>query len=244
MIAIKDIYKGFNNNIVLNGINIQIPENQILTIIGPNGSGKTTLIKSILGMLIIDKGDVLINGTSITDSPEYRNKISYLPQAASFPPNLKVVELLKMIKNLRDRTVEYYPLLDHFNLHQYLNEKISSLSQGTRQKINLVITFMFNAPILILDEPTAGLDPISVIKVKELIQLENSNGKTILVTSHIMSFIEEISDKIIFLLDGKVYFNGTVSKLKSKIKRNRTSKEKYLTDFEFAIATILENKNV
>ena len=149
-----------------------------------------------------------------------------------------------MIKNLRDRTVEYYPLLDHFNLHQYLNEKISSLSQGTRQKINLVITFMFNAPILILDEPTAGLDPISVIKVKELIQLEKSNGKTILVTSHIMSFIEEISDKIIFLLDGKVYFNGTVSKLKSKIKRNRTSKEKYLTDFEFAIATILENKNV
>ncbi len=103
---------------------------------------------------------------------------------------------------------------------------------------------MFNAPILILDEPTAGLDPISVIKVKELIQLEKSNGKTILVTSHIMSFIEEISDKIIFLLDGKVYFNGTVSKLKSKIKRNRTSKEKYLTDFEFAIATILENKNV
>ncbi len=72
-------------------------------------------------MLIIDKGDVLINGTSITDSPEYRNKISYLPQAASFPPNLKVVELLKMIKNLRDRTVEYYPLLDHFNLHQYVN---------------------------------------------------------------------------------------------------------------------------
>ena len=107
---------------------------------------------------------------------------------------------------------------------------MSNLSGGTKQKVNLVLTFMFDSPLIILDEPTTGLDPIAHIRLKQLINEEKAKGKTILITSHIMSFVEEISDQIVFILEGKIYFKGTIPELKSKTKES---------DFEHAIASIL-----
>lgn len=235
MVTIENLHKKFGKNEVLKGIDLTIKDGGIFAVLGPNGSGKTTLIKSLLGMVIPQEGKISINGNSIKNNWEYRREIDYLPQIANFPGNLTVKELIKMIKDLRDKSANDEELIAYFKLEEFLDKKLINLSGGTKQKVNLVLTFMFDSPLVILDEPTSGLDPISLIRLKAWIQKEKTKGKTILITSHIMSFVEEVSDDIIFILEGKIYFKGTVAELKQQTKQ---------TDFEHAIATILTENHV
>ncbi len=235
MVEITNLYKKFGKNDVLNGINLSIKEGGIFAVLGPNGSGKTTIIKTILGMVIPDEGTIKVFESNIKNNSDYRHKIDYLPQIANFPSNLKVNELIKMIKDLRGYTEVDKDLIETFKLEPFLNKKLGTLSGGTKQKVNIVLTFMFNSPIIILDEPTTGLDPISLIRLKELIQAEKAKGKTIIITSHIMSFVEEVADEIVFILEGKMYFKGSISELKTKTKQQ---------DFEHAIANILTENHV
>jgi Cu-processing system ATP-binding protein len=234
MVSIENLHKKFGKNQVLKGVDLSINEGGIFAVLGPNGSGKTTLIKSVLGMVIPDKGTIEVQGKNIKKSSEYRHKIDYLPQIANFPSNLKVKELIKMIKDLRKPTKEETSLIELFKLEPFLDKKLGNLSGGTKQKVNIVLTFMFDSPLIILDEPTSGLDPISQIRLKDLIQAEKAKGKTILITSHIMGFVEEVSDEIVFLLEGKIYFKGTIQDLKTQTKQ---------PDFEHAIASILTNNH-
>lgn len=234
MVSIHNLHKRFNANVVLNGIDLDIDKGGIFAILGPNGSGKTTLIKSILGMVIPNKGTITVLGQDIKKNSAYRNDIDYLPQIANFPNNLKVKELITMIKDLRVNGDKEKELIALFKLEPFLNKKLGNLSGGTKQKVNIVLTFMFDSPLIILDEPTSGLDPISLIGLKKLIQDEKDRGKTILLTSHIMSFVEEVSDEIVFLLEGEIYFKGTIGALKEKTKQ---------TNFEHAIASILTNNH-
>ena len=231
MIIIDKLYKKFDKNEVLKGINLEIKPGGIIAVLGPNGSGKTTLIKSILGMVIPNSGSIALNGMPVKNNWKYRNDIDYLPQIANFPANLKVKELINMIKDLRtEKKANDQHLIELFKLEPFLDKKLSNLSGGTKQKVNLVLTFMFDSPLVILDEPTSGLDPISHLRLKELIKVEKEKGKTILITSHIMSFVEEIADEIVFLLEGKIYFKGSIDQLKIKTLQ---------PDFEHAIASIL-----
>ncbi len=233
MIEIKDLHKKFGKNEVLKGIDLSIEEGGIFSILGPNGSGKTTLIKCILGMVIPDSGKISINGEEIRGSYKYRERIDYLPQIARFPGNLKVKEIIAMIKDLRDiNTQKETELIELFKLQPFMNKRLDNLSGGTKQKVNLVLTFMFDSPLIILDEPTSGLDPISHLRLKNLIFSERDKGKTILVTSHILSFVEEIANEIVFLLEGKIYFKGSIPDLKTKTEQ---------PDFEHAIASILSS---
>lgn len=234
MVSIESLHKKFGKNQVLSGLDLTINEGGIFAVLGPNGSGKTTLIKSILGMVIPNKGVINVLGENIKKNSNYRHKIDYLPQIANFPSNLKVKELIKMIKDLRKNTNEDLRLIELFRLEPFLDKKLGTLSGGTKQKVNIVLTFMFDSPLIILDEPTTGLDPISLIRLKDLIQAEKAKGKTILITSHIMSFVEEVSDEIVFLLEGKIYFRGSISELKTKTNQ---------PDFEHAIASILTDNH-
>ncbi|MEY8019307.1 ABC transporter ATP-binding protein [Muriicola sp. E247] len=229
MIHIKDLHKKFGKNEVLRGIDLEISSRGIVAILGPNGSGKTTLIKSILGMVLPDKGSISISGKNIRNQWRYRKEIEYLPQIANFPGNLKVKELIEMIKDLHQTTTNEEQLIDLFGLQPFLDKKLGTLSGGTKQKVNIVLTFMFDKPLIILDEPTTGLDPNALIRLKELIRYERTNGKTILLTSHIMHFVEEMADEIIYLLEGQIYFKGSVEELKKQTKQN---------DVEHAIAAI------
>lgn len=231
MIEIKKLYKKFGKNEVLKDLDLSINQGGIFAVLGPNGSGKTTLIKSVLGMVIPQSGSIKLNGKTIKKDWKYRNDIDYLPQIANFPNNLSVKELIGMIKDLRNNsTNNEQPLIELFKLESFLDKKLGNLSGGTKQKVNLVLTFMFDSPLVILDEPTTGLDPISLIRLKDLITKEKEKGKTILITSHIMSFVEEVADEIVFLLEGKIYFKGTIAELKTKTEQ---------PDFEHAIASIL-----
>jgi len=234
MVNIQKLHKKFGQNVVLNGIDLDINAGGIFAVLGPNGSGKTTLIKSILGMVIPDQGSVMVLGKNIKKTSSYRKEIDYLPQIANFPNNLKVKELITMIKDLRGGESNENELIKRFRLEPYLYKKLGNLSGGTKQKVNIVLTFMFDSPLIILDEPTSGLDPISMIELKNLIQEEKARGKTILLTSHIMSFVEEISDGIVFLLEGQIYFKGTIEELKTKTKQ---------PNFEHAIASVLEKNH-
>lgn len=232
MIDIKNLHKKFGKLIVLDGLDLEIKEGGVFAILGPNGSGKTTLIKSILGMVIPNKGDILYQGKSVLQKWEYRNHLNYLPQIANFPANLTVKELIRMVKDLRPKESNEEKLIDLFALEPFLNKKLGNLSGGTKQKVNLVLTFMFDSELIILDEPTTGLDPISLIQLKKIINGERDKGKTILITTHIMSFVEEIADEIVFLLDGKIYFKGSVKELQQETGQH---------DLEHAIAKLLSN---
>jgi Cu-processing system ATP-binding protein len=229
IIEINNLHKRFGKNQVLKGVDLTIEEGHIYAILGPNGSGKTTLIKSILGMVIPNKGQISVLGEPIKKGWKYRKKIDYLPQIANFPPNIKVKELIHMIKDLRNSPSEEEELIKLFGLEPFLNKKLSTLSGGTKQKVNIVLTFMFDSPLIILDEPTTGLDPKALIRLKELIQKEKAQGKTILITSHIMQFVEETADEIVYLLEGEIYFKGSIAKLLEQTEQ---------TNFEHAIAAI------
>jgi len=233
MIEIKDLYKKFGSNQVLQGIDLDIQRGGIFAVLGPNGSGKTTLIKSILGMVIPNSGTIKLDGKSVKNSWKYRNDIDYLPQIANFPGNLTVNELIKMIKDIRTKkNTDEFRLIELFKMEAFLDKKLGNLSGGMKQKVNLLLAFMFDSSLIILDEPTSGLDPISHIRLKELIKTEKAKGKTILITSHIMSFVEEIADEIVFMLEGKIYFKGSIPELKAKTNQ---------PDFEHAIASILSS---
>jgi len=234
MIEITGLYKTFGKNPVLVDLDLAIPDRGIFAILGPNGSGKTTLIKSILGMALPNKGSILLHGKAIKNQSAYRNQIQYLPQIANFPNNLTVTELINMLKDLRNQPCSETALIERFGLQPFLKKKLATLSGGTKQKVNIVLAFMFDAPLIILDEPTTGLDPAALIKLKELIRLEKEKGKTILITTHIMQFVEEMADEIVYLLEGKMYFKGTVQQLMQNTNA---------PDFEHAIAAISQTTN-
>jgi Cu-processing system ATP-binding protein len=235
MIQITNLHKKFGKLTVLEGLNLEINSGGIFAVLGPNGSGKTTLIKSVLGMVIPDDGDIKINEKSVRKQWEYRNHINYLPQIANFPANLTVSELIAMVKNLRPKMANDLDLIALFSLESFLDKKLGNLSGGTKQKVNILLTFMFDSDLIILDEPTTGLDPISLIHLKEIIQKEKDKGKTIIITTHIMSFVEEVADEIVFLLDGVIHFKGSIGTLKTQTNQS---------NLEHAIAQLMTKENV
>lgn len=234
MIEVSGLSKKFGKLEVLNSLNLSIKRGGIFAVLGPNGSGKTTLIKSILGMVIPNAGDIQIDGKSILGKFEYRQNINYLPQIANFPDNLSVQELLTMIKDIRSKPANDDELIALFKLQPYLGKKLGHLSGGTKQKVNLVLAFMFDSEVIILDEPTSGLDPISLLRLKDLISTERAKGKTIIITSHIISFVEQVAEEIVFLLDGKIYFRGTLNELQEQTGEK---------DLEHSIALILSENH-
>jgi Cu-processing system ATP-binding protein len=209
LIELKNIEKRFGKYEVLKNISLNIEPGKITAIVGPNGSGKTTIIKSILGLVQPDKGEILINDKSIVKEFMYRKEIGYMPQVASFPDNLTVNEVFNMISDLRKQQINgSADIIRTLNLQPELNKKIRTLSGGNKQKVSACIALMFNPKIIILDEPTAGLDPVAAANLKKKIVEQRNAGKTIILTSHIMAEIEELSNNILFLIEGKIVFNG------------------------------------
>ena len=234
MIKIDQLYKSFGKNEVLKGLSLDLDRKGITAVLGPNGSGKTTLIKCILGLVIPDHGDITFKGQSIKNKFDYRNEISHLPQIARFPDNLSPKELIKMIKDLRNGRTREEELIDIFSLRAELDKKMVNLSGGNRQKVNLLLALMYECPVMILDEPSTGLDPVSLIRLKAFLKAESNKGVSIIITTHIMDFVEELADDVVFLLDGKIHFSG---------KLNELLKQENQEKLEHAIASILSGNN-
>ncbi len=234
MIEIINLKKQFGKAVVLNNINLSIGAGKVTAIVGPNGSGKTTMIKSVLGLVKPTEGTIEVDGSKTEGDYLYRKKIGYMPQIARYPENLTANELLSLIKDLREsENINDGEILSSFKLSGEMEKPFKSLSGGTKQKVSALIAFAFDPKILILDEPTAGLDPISSSYFKDLVLEEKQNGKTIILTSHIMSEIQELADEIIFILDGEVRFKGSLEEL---------LKHKNETTLERAIAELMNQE--
>jgi Cu-processing system ATP-binding protein len=222
MIHVRALSKQFGKLHVLHDINLDLTKGDCIAMIGPNGCGKTTLIKSILGMVLPSSGDILFNAKSIKADIEYRKHIGYMPQIGRYPDNMTIGQIIHMVKEIRQsKEVLDLELYQQFEMDALLNKRMGSLSGGTTQKVSAVLTFLFNPAVLILDEPTAGLDPIASEILKEKILKEKKNGKLILITSHLLSELDDLVNKIIFMQDGHVVFFKPVEDL---MKENHVDK--------------------
>ena len=208
MITVSDLNKRFGKLEVLKSVHVDFNHGKSYAMIGPNGSGKTTLIKCILGMVLPDTGIITVNGKSIANDWSYRNLIGYMPQIGRYPDHMKIGQIFDMIRDLRqDQSHIDEDLIKEFKLHKMSDKRMHTLSGGTRQKVSASLAFLFNPRIMILDEPTAGLDPIAVEILKEKIVAEQNNDRTFLITSHIMSDLDELTSHVVYLEDGIILFN-------------------------------------
>ncbi|MBL7863028.1 MAG: ABC transporter ATP-binding protein [Cyclobacteriaceae bacterium] len=236
MISIDQISKNFGALPALDQISLALNAGKSYALIGPNGSGKTTLIKGILGLVIPTSGHIYFDGKSINRDWKYREKIGYMPQIGRYPENMRIGQLIDMMKNIRqDKPKIDEDLIDAFKLYKIYDKRIHALSGGTRQKVSASLAFMFHAPVLILDEPTAGLDPVSVELLKEKIIHEKRMGKLLIITSHILSDLDEIATEMVYMFEGKIQYNNSIEALKSETNETKLNK---------AIATLIRQREL
>ena len=234
MIEIKNINKKFGKLDVLKSVSLSCKSGECIALIGPNGCGKTTLIKSILGMVLPDKGSIEFNGKSILGEYIYRENIGYMPQIGRYTDNMTIGQIIDMIKKIRNSNHDLdEDLLNAFELEKMFDKQMRTLSGGTTQKVSAVLAFLFNPEVLILDEPTAGLDPLASEILKEKIIKEKEKGKLIFITSHLLSELDDLITEIIFMQEGEVHFHKKVDDLKAETNETKISK---------AIASILKQK--
>ena len=196
-----------------------------IALIGPNGCGKTTLIKSILGLNVIETGDILVDGKSVKDDYLYRQDIGYMPQIGRYPENMSIGQTIKMIKDTRKISETHLDteLLENFELEKMYDKKMGTLSGGTTQKVSAVLAFMFDPKVIILDEPTAGLDPLASEILKNKIIKEKNRGKLIIITSHLLSELDDIVSEIVFMNEGKIIVQQSVTDLMTERKSEKIS---------------------
>ncbi|MFN8651779.1 MAG: ABC transporter ATP-binding protein [Gemmatimonadales bacterium] len=231
----RGLTKRFGRLEVLKGLDLTLPRGRVTGLVGPNAAGKSTFIKSLLGLVYPDAGHLAVLGTHVNGDERYRHQLGYMPQAASFPGNLTGHEVLRMVQDLRPATpADPGPLVERFRLAGELGKPVRTLSGGTRQKLSAVVAFLFQPELLILDEPTAGLDPIASGVLKDLVAECRARGATVLLASHTLAELEEIADDIVFLLEGRVRFHGAVAELRALTGEQR---------LERAVATLMREND-
>jgi Cu-processing system ATP-binding protein len=226
MIIANNINKQFGKLKALDNVSVTCNKGECIALIGPNGSGKTTFIKCILGMAVCDSGFITFNGKNILHSWLYRADIGYMPQIGRYPDNMTIGQVLDMMKDIRskNRIEPDEELIQKFGLTELLHKRMRALSGGTRQKVSASLAFLFNPAVLILDEPTAGLDPVAAEILKEKIIAEKAKGKLILITSHVLSELDDLVTQVIYMQDGKLVFHKNISDLKADTGEEKLSK--------------------
>lgn len=234
MIEIRNLTKKFGKLNVLNDVSLSCKKGECIALIGPNGCGKTTLIKTILGMVLPDGGAIEFNNKSIVKEYLYRSSIGYMPQIGRYPDTMSIGGVVEMIKSIRNTNQVLDEDLWHsFELDKMADKQMRTLSGGTTQKVSATLAFLFNPDVLILDEPTAGLDPLASEILKDKIIKEKEKGKLILITSHLLSELDDLVTEIVFMQEGTIHFHKKVDDLKTETNETKISK---------AIASILKHK--
>ena len=226
MIIASNVSKKFGKLKALDDVSVTCNKGECIALIGPNGCGKTTLIKSILGMVVCDSGFITFNGKNIKHNWKYRADIGYMPQIGRYPENMTIGQVLDMMKDIRGNNVDLLDeeLISQFGLTEILNKRMRTLSGGTRQKVSAALAFLFNPGVLILDEPTAGLDPVSSEILKAKIVTEKNKGKLVLITSHVLSELDELISQVIYMQEGKLCFHKSIKSLQEDTGEEKLSK--------------------
>ncbi|MBS1758238.1 MAG: ABC transporter ATP-binding protein [Bacteroidetes bacterium] len=226
MIKASNVSKKFGRLQALDNVSLTCNKGECIALIGPNGCGKTTLIKSILGMVVCDSGFITFNGQNIKQHWQYRAKIGYMPQIGRYPDNMTIGQVLNMMKDIRGKESGKLDeeLVTNFGLNEQMQKRMRTLSGGTRQKVSAALAFLFNPDVLILDEPTAGLDPLSSEILKEKIISEKNRGKLVLITSHILSELDDLVTQVIYMQEGKLCFHKSIDELRMDTGETKLSK--------------------
>jgi Cu-processing system ATP-binding protein len=212
-IDIAGLRKSFGRTVVLDGIDAGLARGRVTALVGPNASGKSTLLKCILGLVRPDAGTLRVNGSVVGSDPAYRRSIGYMPQRAPFPEHLSGKEIVALLRQMRGNAPVDFELIDRFDVAAELAKRIATLSGGTRQKLNAIAAFLFRPSIVILDEPSAGLDPVANRALKRKIEQTKGAGVTHLITSHVLAEVEEIADDVLLLVEGRIHYGGSVEAL-------------------------------
>ncbi|MBQ3419664.1 MAG: ABC transporter ATP-binding protein [Erysipelotrichaceae bacterium] len=214
LLEIKDLTKSYDKKIALNNINIKIESGKIVGLLGQNGAGKTTLIKLINDLLTPDKGEILVNGKKV--GIESKKIIAYLPEKTYLNKQMKVVEVLEYFKDFYDDfdLEKAKKLLLDLNLD--INQKLSTMSKGMQEKVQLVLVMSRNADLYILDEPLGGVDPATRDYILDTILSNFKENASVIISTHLISDIERILDEIIFIKDGSVILQSDADSLRNK----------------------------
>lgn len=221
MIEIKNVSKTYNGKKkVLKNVSFDINSGEIFAFIGHNGAGKTTMIKSIIGILDFEEGDILIDGKSIRKEPiECKKIMAYVPDNPDLYENMKAIDFINFICDIydvseskrRENTLKYAKM---FEIEDKLNDDIASFSHGMKQKVALIAALSHDPEILIMDEPFVGLDPKAVYDMKEIMRTMAKDGKTIFFSTHILDVAEKLCDRVAIINDGTIVKVGKMKEIK------------------------------
>lgn len=204
MLEVVNIEKSYGKKKILHDISFSIEKGQIKALVGPNGSGKTTLMNTMTNLLKRDGGQVLVDGKEFKDEKIF-NHISFFKDEKILDENLYGMDYLNYIKNVYKRTKDDVDrVIKEIGIESFVKSKTGSYSLGMKKKLMLAMDFLPQRDIILLDEPLSGLDPTSVIKMMALIKKKAKNGQGILISSHSLNDIDEITNNILFLKDGKI----------------------------------------
>lgn len=232
MFEINNLSKKFHKRKVLNSVNLKLEESGIYGLLGENGTGKTTLMRCILGLYPINGGKICWNGESVFENKEFYKKVGYLPQEFSGLKMLKVKEFLDYFADYKglpksEKSAEIDKVLKMVNLQDRANDKVKSLSGGMRRRLGIAQAFMGNPEMILLDEPTVGLDPKERLRFQGMVSEYRNSDTTIILSTHIVSDIETLCDKIIVMKQGDVLGVYTTKEL-----ANMASDKTYLVSEE------------
>ena len=215
MIIFEKVSKKFGDKLALDNLSWKVGDGEIVGLLGPNGAGKTTAMRICLGLIKPTKGRVLVNNTDVNLDPQKaKSQIGYLCENNPLYPDMKVWEYLKFVAFAKNSniTAQFQQVISQCGLTEVINQKIDRLSKGFRQRVGLAASLIANPPIIILDEPTVGLDPNQIIEIRKLIK-SMSKKKTVILSSHILSEVQAICSKVLIIHKGKVVTEGNLKKI-------------------------------
>lgn len=219
----QHILKAYGNRAVVNDLSFTVNQGEIFGLIGPNGAGKTTTIRMMMDIIKPDSGDIKIMGEKLTTAS--KNKIGYLPEERGLYKKLSVIDSIIYFASLKGMSVQTSrerteKLLKRAEMLPHKNKKIEELSRGMGQIIQLIVTIIHDPRLIILDEPFAGLDPVNTQLLKEIITELRNQGKAIIMSTHRMNDIEELSDRILMINKGRMVLYGDLASIKPKYRNN------------------------
>jgi len=230
MIQVEHLTKRFGKFTAVDNISFEVRTGEVFAFLGPNGSGKTTTMKSIVGLNVPTAGRVLIDGLDVHRHPkEARRSISYLPQRVVFPENLTAREVIRFygrVRKLSETLADEALSLASFN--GFADKAIGEFSGGMVQRLGLAVVSMPDAPVLLLDEPTANLDPQGVKRFREFVLAQKQKGKTIIFSSHLLSEAEQLADRVGIFVNGKLAAQESIENLRRTFLANGTIEDMYL----------------